>query len=456
MRIPWGVQRAVMRLAVRWYYRDVEVEGLERIPGTGAVILAANHNNALVDALVIGSRIEREVRLTAKATLLENPLTRVVVHATGLVPLRRARDEGRSGRTAATTRNEGAFEAVTRTLADSGLILIFPEGISHSEPALAPLRTGCARMALQALEAGVPEVMIIPVGLTFEAKGQPRSRVLMSVGAPIAATSARGEPESVRVLTDRIAAGLQEVTLNFPTREDADQVLQVSRTLGRLFDSTRSLEEGDVPLGETVRVARRVDDVRRALPGATREDVRAIEAYVARLEAWRHRAHALGVSPGEVDMDTSAGRGWSVLLRELLLAAIAAPFALWGRVHHLVPLRIALQVGRATSRNPDEPAMHTLVGGFVLVIGVYLLLALLAGRSLGWPWATLYLLTLPLAASLDFWLSDRWRALIRRARGFVALRRDRSLAAALLREREVLRADAAALAARFGGGAGEA
>jgi glycerol-3-phosphate O-acyltransferase / dihydroxyacetone phosphate acyltransferase len=439
-----------MRVAVRWYYRAIEVEGLERIPATGAVILAANHNNALVDALVVGSRVAREVRLTAKATLLSHPLTRVVVHATGLVPLRRVSDEARGGENVAATRNEGAFEAIIRTLAGGGVILIFPEGISHSEPALAPLRTGCARMALQALDAGVPEVTLVPIGLTFEAKGRPRSRVLLSVGSPIPASTMRTARDPVHELTNRLAAGLHDVTLNFPSRDAAERVLSVSRTIGRLFDSTRPLQVGDVPLGETVRVARAVDDVRRALPGATIADLAAIDAFVDALERWRRRAEQLGVAPGEVDMDTSLTSGLWFAIREGFIAAAAFPVAVWGRLHHVIPLRLAFWLGRMTSRNPDEPAMHTLIGGFVLVLSLYILLAFVVARLIGWPGTLLYLLSLPLAASLDFWWSDRWRALTRRVRGFRALRRDPAEAANLLRERDELRRGAQALAHQLG------
>ncbi|MBL8982603.1 MAG: 1-acyl-sn-glycerol-3-phosphate acyltransferase [Gemmatimonadetes bacterium] len=442
MRIPWGVQQWVMRVAVRWFYRRVEDEGLERIPASGPVILAANHNNALVDALVIGALVRRRVRLTAKATLLDHPITRFIVHAVGIVPLRRAKDEAKRSGTVEAGRNEGAFDAIIDTLRNDGMILIFPEGISHSEPELAPLRTGCARMALQALDAGVPQVTIVPVGLTFEAKGRPRSRVLLTVGTPISATSVHDATDRVRELTARVDDGLRDVTLNFPTTAAARQVLEVSRTLSRLFGTTPPLDTADIPLGETVRVARQVEGLRRVLPDASPDDAAQVDRFLERLEAWRRRAVALGVSPAEVDMETSIGRGAGFVVREGLAFVVSAPVALWGRVNHLIPLRLALWIGKATSRNPDEPAMHTLVGGFALVLVVYLALAGVVAWRVGWGWALLYLVSLPATASFDFWLRDRWRAFVRRARGYLALRRHPAEAHTLLDERESLRAEA--------------
>jgi hypothetical protein len=53
------------------------------LTGQRADAPASNHPNALVDALVV----PRRVVLTAKATLLENPIARLLVRTVGVVPL---------------------------------------------------------------------------------------------------------------------------------------------------------------------------------------------------------------------------------------------------------------------------------------------------------------------------------------------------------------------------------
>ena len=141
-------------------------------------------------------------------------------------------------------------------------------------------------------------------------------------------------------------------------------------------------------------------------------------------------------------METSIGSGAGFVVREGWAFFISAPVALWGRVNHLIPLQLALWIGKTTSRNPDEPAMHTLVGGFALVLVVYLALAGVVAWRFGWGWALLYLISLPATASFDFWLRDRWRAFLRRARGYLALRRHPAEARTLLDERASLRAEA--------------
>lgn len=443
----YAILRTVARLALRWFYRDIAIQDPDRIPARGPVILAANHNNALVDALIVAGAMQREVRLTAKATLLDHPLTRVIVHAVGIVPLRRAADESKSGnRNPTTARNQGAFEAIVQSLAQGGVILIFPEGISHSAPMLAPLKTGCARMAIQAVEQGVEGLTIIPVGLTFEDKGRPRSRVAVLVGQPIPVTRELArDANAVAMITDALDDGLRDVTLNVPSAGDAALVRDVSDTLSRAFEDVRSLADPRPSFAETIQLARRVEGVRRQLPTLPPVQVERVNQFVGDLERWTSEARRLNTPIGDVGMPLSAGSGTWFVVREMVIAAVLGPIALWGRVNHLVPLKVAVWVGKATSRNADEPAMHTLVGGLVLVLATYALVAGLIAQRFGWLWAAAYLGSLPLAASLDFWWRDRVHAAWRRARGYLKLRSQRERAEWLAGERARLRQEALAL-----------
>ena len=63
------------------------------------------------------------------------------------------------------------------------MVLIFPEGKSHSEPALAPLKTGIARIALEARDVHhIRGLQIVPLGLSFENKGNPGTAVIAEFG----------------------------------------------------------------------------------------------------------------------------------------------------------------------------------------------------------------------------------------------------------------------------------
>jgi 1-acyl-sn-glycerol-3-phosphate acyltransferase len=184
----YGLLRWFTGIALHWFYSSIQVTGRQRIPETGPVIIAASHHNALVDALIAGWIAPRRLTLTAKATLMDNIFLRWLFPIVGIVPLRRVSDElkKRNAGNVDPGRNVGAFEAILDVLEKGEMVLIFPEGISHSNPELAPLKTGASRIALEARDKRhIGNLRIVPLGLSFEEKGNPGTAVLAEVGEPI-------------------------------------------------------------------------------------------------------------------------------------------------------------------------------------------------------------------------------------------------------------------------------
>jgi 1-acyl-sn-glycerol-3-phosphate acyltransferase len=204
-------------IALHWFYSNIEVVGEERIPADAPVLLAASHHNALVDCLIAGWIIPRRLTITAKATLMDNAFLAWVLPAVGVVPLRRASDERNNKQTKQLDagRNVGAFKALLDTLEQRRMVLIFPEGKSHSEPALAPLKTGIARIALEARdERHIAGLVILPLGLSFEDKANPGTAVLAEFGEPVLMDEVG--PIGVEALTQMIEERLSAVSLKIP------------------------------------------------------------------------------------------------------------------------------------------------------------------------------------------------------------------------------------------------
>jgi 1-acyl-sn-glycerol-3-phosphate acyltransferase len=204
--------RWISGIMLHWFYSDIQVVGAERIPATGGLLIAVNHPNAMVDALIGAWVMPRRVTLTAKATLMSNPVVAFLFNRIGVVPLRRSSDES-SGAASPLIRerNQGAFREIIGVLRNGGAVLIFPEGITHSNPELAPLKTGLARIALRSRDEGVKNLSIVPVGLSFEEKGEPGTRVLAKVGRVIDVNQWPGKDP--RELTASLGERLREVSL---------------------------------------------------------------------------------------------------------------------------------------------------------------------------------------------------------------------------------------------------
>lgn len=441
--------KPVVRIALRWYYRRITTTGLERVPREGPVFLAVNHPNALVDALVVGACLPRQVGFTAKATIFANPLMARFLSAAGVVPLRRAADEAKRGSEAVhdPSRNAASFDAVARALAGGTAIVVFPEGKSHDDPALAPLRTGLARMAMHAAGPfGVRGIRIVPIGLLFERKEQPRSRVLVQVGDPIDVDALIAAQVQVATFTDIVRERLQAVTLNFDSPDDAERLQTVGSTIAALLEPAPTLGDDTTPLGSTLAVVRRLDRayamLRQRNDGVL--DARAAD-FEARVRAFGARLAAHRVDVHDLAISAAATAGFRFAARELLLASIVAPVGLWGRITHAVPIHLArtLALRHATSR--DEPAMNTLVTGLVLVLGAYAVQTATVAWLAGPWWALGFLLTLVPSAGSDLEYGDRTRRARARMRAYFAFRRAPELQRALLAEADALRREAGEL-----------
>ncbi|MDX6574161.1 MAG: glycerol-3-phosphate O-acyltransferase / dihydroxyacetone phosphate acyltransferase, partial [Blastocatellia bacterium] len=161
-----GLICGVLRVALRVYYRRIEVAGLENVPRDSPVIFVLNHPNALVDPAFLLCLAPRRVAFVAKAPLFGMPVIGYLVRALDSLPAYRRQDEGQD-----TSRNIETFIAARELLARGITIGICPEGVSHDEPRLKPLKTGAARIALAAASSGAAlDLKIVPVGLYYTEK----------------------------------------------------------------------------------------------------------------------------------------------------------------------------------------------------------------------------------------------------------------------------------------------
>lgn len=470
----YEVLRPVAGLALRWYYRSISVAGRSRVPPTGPVFFAVNHPNAMVDALVVATIIPRQVGFTAKSTIFANPLLAAFLHAVGVVPLKRAADMAKeaakkaaenatshsltsaaaAGAGAANapidpSRNADSFRAVSLALADGKAIVVFPEGISHDAPHLAPLRTGLARMALQARESqNVRGIKIIPVGLLYERKEEPRSRILVQIGEPIDVDSFAANADSVDALTAVITDRLSSVTLNFETPEDVERIEAISETMAALLEPTASIADSGPSLSAVLAISRRAERVRQRLEGEATPDFRAAAAeFETRLEKFRDRLRSEKIVVEDLFIDVGATSGARFAIREALLAAVITPIALWGRLTHFIPLRLARSLAQRNTKNRDEPAMNTIVFGLVLVLASYAVQTALVWMLFGPEWGIVFLATLIPSASSDFRYGDRVERRSQRSRTYLRFRERPELRTELLAEADWLRRQAGVIEA---------
>ena len=385
-------------------FHDVDVQG-GPIPD-GPVLVVANHPNSLLDPLLIFRTAGRPTRPLAKAPLFEQTIVGSVLRALGGLPVYRRQDDP-----GLMDRNERTFAAAIDALRAGYAIQIYPEGQSHSSPALMPLRTGAARIAFGAEERSgwTLGLRIVAVGLTYRGKSVFRSDALVVIGDAFDIGSLRpafeADPvEAVRALTATIAGRLERVTLNLAGDEDEALIDTAERLYVREKGWHRWRERDGLSerLPRLQAFARGLAWLRANDPARLLRLQRAVRGY--------HRGLALfGASEADVPPDFGTGAVLRYALREglalLLLALPAAAGALiWAPAYNTPRLAI-----RIVKPEFEAIATYKLATAFFAVPITCIILGSIAGLVFG-PLigiAAAFLAPLPGLAAIHIY--ERWR-----------------------------------------------
>ncbi|HSB55427.1 MAG TPA: 1-acyl-sn-glycerol-3-phosphate acyltransferase, partial [Gemmatimonadales bacterium] len=361
-------------------HRVTAIEGA--VPRAGPALLVANHPSGLIDPLVVSVAAERPVRWLAKSTLVFHPLLGWLFRAAGCIPVYRRQDDPTQ-----MDRNLDAFRAAVDVLAAGNAVAMFPEGISHHSPGLAPMKTGAARLALSASAAIGGPIPIIPIGVIYRDAPTFRSEAGVVVGQPIEwwdlASREAEDRAAAQELTERIGAGLANVTRDLDTWADQAIVEHAAAVLAAQSPG------GTAPPSWIARgsaMLTRMDEAHDPALPALRQRLRAHSRALKRLE----------LSPAELAANAQPRiprywRGWRVPLAAFTWSI--------GRLWTWPPYRATGAL--ATRLAPDQDTLGT----FKAAIGIVLftvwigLTSVLVGRTAGtlWGW-----LALPACTALAF------------------------------------------------------
>ena len=199
---------AVVRGLLHLNFKKIEIHGLENIP-RGRVIFVGNHQNGLIDPLLIAAFNRRSTTFYTRASVFRNPIVSKILHYLGLLPIFRFRDGGRNLRN-----NIELFEKGADALIEGEAIALFPEGNHGAERRIRPLKKGVIRLLETIYQKdSSEEVFLVPVGFNYERLEQFKDKVSVRFGSPISSLVLLNKEGLIDLgLLDSIHQSLQTLT----------------------------------------------------------------------------------------------------------------------------------------------------------------------------------------------------------------------------------------------------
>ncbi|MFN8207782.1 MAG: 1-acyl-sn-glycerol-3-phosphate acyltransferase [Bacteroidales bacterium] len=208
----------------KWYYRRFEADGLNNIPKGDPVIMAANHQNALMDALAILFSLPGSIVFLARADIFKNRTQEKILHRLKIMPVFRIRDGAEN-----LSKNDETFDAALQVLRDNHPLCLMPEGNHGDKRRLRPLVKGIFRIAFQTQEelGESRKVRIVPVGVDYEHYQHIRKNLFVNFGPAIEVSDymelyRENKARGMNALRDKLAEELKKQMIHIGSEQYYD------------------------------------------------------------------------------------------------------------------------------------------------------------------------------------------------------------------------------------------
>jgi 1-acyl-sn-glycerol-3-phosphate acyltransferase len=162
--------------------RRLVITGLENFPPNQPVILISNHQNAMLDPVLICVFTPKQLHWLARADVFKNPFIRKILYRINMMPVYRERDGMENIR----EENQKVFEECFRRLDKDAVVAIFPEGGHRGKKQLTTFKKGLGRLSLGAMDfLNGKDIAVLPVGLDYSGYYDYHPEFYLEIGKPI-------------------------------------------------------------------------------------------------------------------------------------------------------------------------------------------------------------------------------------------------------------------------------
>ena len=378
----------LVKFYFRIYYRKFTIAGKENIPANLPVIFAANHQNALMDALAILFAANRPVVFLARADIFKKAIVARLLNFLKMLPVYRIRDGIDS-----MGQNQQVF-GQTADILQSGIPLaLLPEGTHSPIKRLQQLKKGVCRIAFMTAEASdfKIDLHIIPTGIDYTSYSKAGTHLLVNYGKPVIIADyydlyRKNPQKAIAKLRDDLAIAIKKLMIHVEDEANYQTIQSLTGILVSGYLKDKGLADNRIN-----RFAASQEIIER-IESASSE--KRIDMSQIKIELSEYHSH-IDRNKLKDKLLESAPPSYLNLIFSLLTSVLLFPVHVYGLITNYLPYKLPVMIS-AKMKDPQFrssvnfvlsflvfPLWYLLWFSVIIIFSVKLLPALLI--ALTWP-----------------------------------------------------------------------
>jgi glycerol-3-phosphate O-acyltransferase / dihydroxyacetone phosphate acyltransferase len=416
----------LMMIAIRTYYRRIELKGIEKIPTDRPVILACNHPNAFMDAIVVAVFMNKPLHFLARSDAFNTPLKKWLLTKMKVMPIYRIQEGADQ-----LHKNGETFEKCAKLLSNNAAIIMFPEGICVQERRLRKLRKGLGRIAFGAEEiAGFNlKSCIVPIGINYTKPSSFNGDLVLKAGKIIEISDfteeyKKDKAKAINSFTSKLESEMarQLVIISDPSDDE------LMKHLDQLF------EDEKLPTPSPFECFKASREIALKLESFKKGDFRIYTEMQKRTFSYFSVIYQEGFKNRLLSKTVLEKNLSAVIGKKVLLLAFTFPFFVLGFIINFIPFRAPYLLSKRMVKYVEFFASINFILGAFIFIFWYIGLSIITGYFFSSIFVPVLLVVGPFTGKFGL----NYLALYKEVQAVIKMKQKTGLAQSLLEEKEIL------------------